>query len=125
MRVVFHRAIRYSARPATARRIRDAERRLRLQREALPLYYEEIKASQPTAEERVELCEVRNVEFWANMRRLKARHWREGRSMLRAAPPQHAAAAVSAWNNGPLPKDATYFVGFVRDFLGALSARPD
>lgn len=112
--IVFRRAIRYTPRPINDRRLRDAERRLRLQREALPLFAAEIAASQPTAAERIELCEAGAADFWLNMRNLWARFWREGRRMLRAADPALAAEIIDRWNRGPLPKDAGYFVGFVR-----------
>jgi hypothetical protein len=50
-------------------------------------------------------------------RDLAARHWREGRRLLRSLSPELQTGTIEAWNRSSIPPEAAYFVDFVRTKL--------
>lgn len=107
---------RYSPRGVTARRLAAAERALRLERESLPLFAEQVAAEQPTAVQRIERHDASQAEYFQRQRELAAVHWRWGRLMLRLHP-EHAADIMAKWNQSRIPPTAAYFADFVRTEL--------
>lgn len=101
-------------RAVTSRRLAAAERVLARERQRLALFTRQVLAEQETAEERIRRFDGENVRQDQAFRDLAAKHWREGRRMLRLIPGPAQADLLEAWNRSSIPPDAAYFVDFVR-----------
>ena len=100
----------------TNRKLKAAERRLRLDREKFPLFAAEIAESQPAPEE---LLEARGKAFVANQqdnRDRAARNWWRARAELRAIAEQDRAAFVRYWDRCKCPGNATYLLTYINMF---------
>lgn len=100
----------------TNRKLKAAERRLRLDREKFPLFSAEIAESQPTPEE---LLDARGKAFVANQqdnRDRAARNWWRARAELRAIPEPDRAAFVRYWDRCKCPGNATYLLTYINMF---------
>jgi hypothetical protein len=91
----FHRFEAYRPYEVTPRKLSALARRQRAEREALPLFAEQIAAEQPSA---AEVMAQRSTQWTRAFRRDRdraAEQWRRGRRELRALP--SAAHMVSYW----------------------------
>ena len=94
----------------TNRKLKAAERRLRLDREKFPLFAEEIGESQPTPEE---LLDSRARSFITSQQRNRDRaaaDWWRARAELRAIPEPDRSAFIRYWNRSKCPGNATYLL---------------
>jgi Holliday junction resolvase-like predicted endonuclease len=108
---------RPKARAITPRRLAAAERALAHERQRLALFAREVLAEQETAEERLCRFDAQAVRQDQAFRDLAAKHWREGRRLLRSLPDCRQSEVLAAWNRSSIPPDAAYFVDFVRTRL--------
>lgn len=100
----------------TNRKLKAAERRLRLDREKFPLFAAEIAESQPTPEE---LLDARGKAFVENQqanRDREARNWWRARAELRAIPEPGRAAFVRYWDRCKCPGNAVYLLTYINMF---------
>lgn len=105
-------------RGVTPRRLAAADRALRLERERLPLFADQVAIEQPTATERIQQIDAAQVEHWQSHRDLAAKHWRWGRRRL-ADHPATATDIFAKWETSSIPPTAAYFADFVRRELRA------
>lgn len=104
-----------NGRPITPQRLAAAERRLKADRELVPLFAHLLKAEQPTAQERVESWERDFVEKERQWRAFDAARWREVRRILRAMPPQERAEWMLQWNDHGCPATSHFAIDMLRD----------
>ncbi len=102
----------------TNRRILAAKRRLQREVDSMPLFADEVRASQPTPEELV----ARHNDGWRQaceeMRRHTAEAWLRGRAILRSLPPEQHAKLLAEWNNYKwCPGSSEYFLDFLHTRL--------
>lgn len=100
----------------TNRKLKAAERRLRLDREKFPLFAAEIAESQPTPEE---LLDARGKAFLENQqanRDREARNWWRARAELRAIPEPDRATFIRYWNRCKCPGNAAYLLTYMNMF---------
>lgn len=110
---------RPTTREITPRRLAAAERALRLERERLPLFADQVAAEQPSAEERIKRIDAEHAGYWQSHRDLAASHWRWGRRIL-SEYPAYGADILAKWEVSSIPPTAAYFADFVRRELRAL-----
>ena len=77
---------RLEPRGVTPRRLAAAERTLARERQRLALFARQVLAEQETAEERIRRHDADNLRHDQGLRDLTAKHWRDGRRMLRSLP---------------------------------------
>ncbi len=116
-------------RPTTKRgfnphRLAAARRWLDREAASLPLFRAQIRASQPTPEERVQAADESFAAWRRQVRTLTARQWREARRLLHELPPLERAALIAAWNASPYPKDSAYCLEFIRQRAGTEESHP-
>lgn len=80
----FERMQRCASREITNRRLAASKRRLRLEREAVPLFADHVAVEQPTPEERIRRIDEGVNQNWTEMRKRRAESWRRIRARLRA-----------------------------------------
>ena len=100
----------------TNRKLKAAERRLRLDREKFPLFAAEIAESQPTPEE---LLDARGRAFVENQqanRDREARNWWRARAELRAIAEPDRAAFIRYWGRCKCPGNACYLLTYINMF---------
>lgn len=101
----------------TDRRIAAARRKLERQVEAMPLFADEVRASQPTPEQVVDNANAawqkHCANLRANLRRIEAEDWVRGRRRLRLLPAEQQTALLAEWNASRLPGRAVYFLDFL------------
>ena len=101
----FHRHEAFRPYEVTPRKLSALARRQRAEREALPLFAEQIAAEQPSA---AEVMAVRSAQWVRGFRRERdrvAEQWRRGRRELRALPEAQRAWFLRYWQQewrGPL-----------------------
>lgn len=97
----------------TDRRIAAARRKLERQVAAMPLFADEVRASQPTPEQVVDAANEGWKKACANLRRHEAESWLKGRDRLRKLPAEQRAALLAEWNASRQPGNAAYFLDFL------------
>ena len=105
----FQRYPRYAFK-RTRRKELAAERKLRLQREALPLLAELIREDQPSVDAIMDDRQRRWSEADKADRAFRARHWREARKRLAAMSPEARKIVIDRWNRGIYPATAVYLL---------------
>lgn len=105
----------------TPRKRQALARRQARERDALPLFADQIAADQPDADtvmaERAAVF-ARVEQQW---RASFARDWRRGRAWLRSLPAEDQAKLLRHWNSRIYPGDPTYFLGMLHSYTtGAL-----
>lgn len=88
-------------------------RKQRLQREALPLFANEIAADQHSVEEEMARRAVWWDEAERERRRQRAAWWRKGRARLFALPDALRARVREIWRTCPYPADPASFADFL------------
>jgi hypothetical protein len=101
---------------ATTSQLKAAERRLKKERESMPLLIDWVTQQQPTAAAKVD----RHLQGWADWcqrwRDSCAADWRRGRAELRAMPIADQIEFLEIWNKSWCPADQTYFLEKLRSF---------
>lgn len=100
----------------TNRKLKAAERRLRLDREKFPLFADEIAEGQPTPEE---LLDARASAFVSNQqanRDREALNWWRARAELRSIPEPDRSAFIRYWNRSKCPGNAGYLLSYMNMF---------
>ena len=107
---------RYPRYPFKRTRRKDlaAERKLRLDREALPLLAELIREEQPSVDAIMVERELRWLEAEKKDRAFRAKQWREARKYLAAMPPEARKSVIEQWNLGIYPATAVYLLCLIR-----------
>jgi hypothetical protein len=111
------------------------ERKLRVEREALPLFAEQIEQEQTPVDVVMRERARRWDEQQRKDRQRQAANWREARRRLRSYPPDVAAGLLSYWQRCRYPADPVYLMSMLRMFdrgeidlvagpAGLLSATP-
>lgn len=100
----------------TNRKLKAAERRLRLDREKFPLFAEEIGESQPSPEELLDARARSFVTHQQDNRDRAARNWWQARAELRAIPEPDRSAFIRYWNRSKCPGNATYLLTYMNMF---------
>lgn len=117
-RMRFSRGVKNrNPREVTQRRIANAERALKRQRDKLPLFADQIAAEQPTAEERCRGFDDGLYKFWQEHRDLEARMWRECRRAISVMPELDRKTLMVQWNQSNWPGNSVYFSVFLRTRL--------
>ena len=117
---------RIEPRGVTPRRLAAAERALTRERAKIVLFAQQVVAEQESAEERIDRMDQSMIAYDQGRRDLAARHWRQGRRMLRSLPPDLQASLVEQWNHqSSVPPDAAYFADFVRTRLRHKGIEPE
>ena len=98
----------------TRRKDLAAERKLRLEREALPLFAELIRQHQPSVDTIMAERERRWLEAEKQDRAFRARQWREARKSLAAMPPEARKVVIERWSLGIYPATAVYLFCLIR-----------
>jgi hypothetical protein len=114
---------RYPYRPETAlartpspRRLAAARRHLQRKADEVALFPELAPTQTPL--ERCQSFDRQAAEFITRMRALEAKHWRQGRAMLRQLPEELVEEVAQNWlTNRFLPKSATYFADHIHTAL--------
>ena len=117
MRIRHTKRYRHTPRGVTSRRLAAAERALKREREALPLFAAQVAAQQPTAVKRIRDRDALGVRAEQGMRDLEAQHWRWARQQLTAASDEIREDIIATWNRSPTPPNGSYFASFVRTRL--------
>lgn len=106
----WHRSAPYGD---TSRKRAAFLRKQRLQREALPLFAEEIAAGQLSVDEEMARRAVWWDEAERERRRQRAAWWRKGRARLFALPDTLRARVREIWRACPYPADPASFADFL------------
>lgn len=109
--------VRFKA-SVTSRRLAAARRRLERQAMALPLFADQIRASQPTPEESVAAADRQTKRQFDAHRKYEAESWLKGRRLLRKLPAERRAEIIAAWNVSGVPARPEYFLDFLRKKYG-------
>lgn len=113
-----------ASRAITPRRLAAARAWLDREAASLPLSADQVRATQPTPEQRIRAHDESFVAWVKDCRNFTARQWREARRILRAMPDADRAAALAGWNAGPFPKEACYCLVFLRRVAGTPTPHP-
>lgn len=100
----------------TNRKLKAAERRLRLDRQKFPLFAAEIAESQPTPEELLDARARSIVTNQQDNRDRAARNWWRARAELRAIPEPDRSAFVRYWDRCKCPGNASYLLTYMNMF---------
>ena len=117
MHIRFKRALKSEKRGVTPRRLAAAKRTLKRQADALPLFSEQIRAEQPTPEERIRNFDDDHAEWAQGMRDHDAISWRKSRAQLRALPREKQKVILAFWNKSSMPADACYFATVMHNYI--------
>ena len=112
------RFIRYPRHPFTdsSRKRAALRRKQRLERDALPLFAEQIAEEQPSEDEVMQDRAIRWAESQQRTRDARAARWREARRRLAALTDNERAVLLAAWNRAPYPADPTYLLDFLHGY---------
>jgi hypothetical protein len=121
----FVRYIKSSARDWTIHRVRAAQRAIRHDREAVPLFPELARYSADDAtalaQRQTEMNQF-SVDLISGLRDFRAKAWREARGKLQTLPAATRAGFVRYWNQCGCPADPTYLLDQLHDYQrGGLS----
>lgn len=117
MHIRFKRALKSEKRGVTPRRLAAAKRALKCQADALPLFTEQIRAEQPTPEERIRNFDDNYAERAQGWRDHDAERWRKARAQLRALPKKEQEVVLGFWNKSSMPADASYFATVMHNYI--------
>lgn len=114
---------RAEARLITNRRLQAAKRALARERDACPLFADDIAGEQPTPEERVRMLDAEHVAWWQRIRDYNAQTWRSARRILNSLPAEERDRLYAAWQTAPYPGGAGYFADFLYQRTGRSASR--
>ena len=97
----------------TSRKRAALARKQKAEREALPLFADEIAAGQKSTDDVMQA----RAEAWAisqhQTRMRRAANWRKARREIDAMPPRMRTKLRAAWNGAPYPADPVYLLDFL------------
>ena len=97
----------------TSRKRAALARKQKAEREALPLFADQIAASQRSTDD----VRQARAEAWAisqhQTRMRRAANWRKARREIDAMPPRMRTKLRAAWNGAPYPADPVYLLDFL------------
>lgn len=97
----------------TSRKRAALARKQKAEREALPLFADQIAASQRSTDDVMQA----RAEAWAisqhQTRMRRAANWRKARREIDAMPPRMRTKLRAAWNGAPYPADPVYLLDFL------------
>jgi microsomal dipeptidase-like Zn-dependent dipeptidase len=100
----------------TSRKRAALRRKQRLEREALPLFAEQIAEEQPREDE---VMDARAVQWARNEKRSRlqrAELWRKARRRLSSLRDNERRVLLHAWNSAPYPAHPVYLLDFLHSF---------
>lgn len=99
----------------TSRKRAALARKQKAEREALPLFANQIAASQKSPNDVMQARAAAWAvsEHQARMRR--AANWRQARREIDAMPPRMRRKVPAAWNGAPYPADPVYLLDFLHE----------
>lgn len=100
----------------TPRKRAALRRRQRLEREALPLFAEQIAAEQPEEDDVMRLRALRWAVSEQRTRDARAARWREARRRLAAMTVAERRVLTLGWNRAPYPADPVYLLDFLHGY---------
>ncbi|MCJ1903307.1 hypothetical protein E3U26_12930 (plasmid) [Paracoccus ferrooxidans] len=100
----------------TSRKRAALRRKQRLEREAMPLFAEQIAEEQPGEDEVMQARATKWAESQARTRASRAARWRAARRRLAALTDNERAVLLAAWNRAPYPADPTYLLDFLHSY---------
>lgn len=99
----------------TARKRAALARKQKAEREAMPLFADEIAANQRSPNDVMRA----RAEAWAvseaRTRKWRAERWRQARREIDAMPPRMRRKVRVAWDGAPYPADPAYLLDFLHD----------
>ena len=99
----------------TSRKRAALARKQKAEREALPLFADQIAASQRSTDDVMQA----RAEAWAisqhQTRMRRAANWRKARREIDAMPPRMRTKLRAAWNGAPYPADPVYLLDFLHE----------
>lgn len=112
------RFIKSTRRPFTdtPRKRAALRRRQRLEREALPLFAEQIAVEQPEEDDVMRMRALRWAVSEQRTRDARAGRWREARRRLAAMEVAERRVLTLAWNRAPYPADPVYLLDFLHGY---------
>ena len=117
MHIRFRRELKSKKRGVTPRRLAAAKRTLKRQADVLPLFSEQIRAAQPSPEERIRTFDDNHAEWAQRMRDHAAENWRKARAQLRALAKEEQTVILEFWNKSSMPADACYFATVMHNYI--------
>jgi hypothetical protein len=90
-------------RGTSPRRLAAAGRALARERERFGLFAKQVLVEQETAADRIRRIDAENLRHDQSFRDLAAKHWREGRRLLRSVLPDIQAEVLQSWNRSGIP----------------------
>lgn len=112
----FIRTQHYGPFEDTRRKRLALARKQRLEREALPLFAEQIATEQPNADVVMAQRAIQWDEYQQRTRDAKAAKWREARRRLFSYGDNIRPVLRRLWNECPYPGDPGYLVGFLHSY---------
>lgn len=108
----------------TPRKRAALRRKQRMEREALPLFAEQIAEKQPSEDQVME----NRAKAWSEQevrdRSARAGKWREARRMINSMPKYERRAVRRAWDCAPYPADPSYLLSVLHSYsLGRIDLK--
>lgn len=117
--------VRLQPRGIAPRRLAAAKRALTKERQKRPLFADQIEEEQGSPEERIDRIDQSMIDYDQGHRDLAAKHWRQGRRMLKEVTEETRADLIERWNASSIPSTAAYFADFVRCKLREITSPHD
>lgn len=99
----------------TPRKRAALRRKQRREREALPLFADQIAAQQPSEDAVMAQRAVQSEQSERIWRRDRAAEWRKARGNIAVMPAKQRAIVRQMWNCAPYPADPSRLLGMLRD----------
>lgn len=100
----------------TSRKRAAFRRKQRRERDALPLFSDQIAAGQHSEDEEMHRRAMSSAAQELRDRNARAKDWREARHRLEAMPRRTRRALKVAWDCAPYPADPSRLLGMLRDY---------
>lgn len=100
----------------TSRKRAALRRKQQKEREALPLFAEQIAEAQPCEDAVMAARAEKWAQNEARSRACRAARWREARARLAALSDNERAVLTAAWNCAPYPADPVYLLDFLHGY---------
>ena len=108
----------------TSRKRAALRRKQRLEREALPLFADQIAEAQPSEDQVMQDRAQQWTEHECRDRRERAAQWRKARRMIDALPEHECRAMRRVWDCAPYPADPSRLLSVLHNFsLGRLDLK--
>jgi len=101
----------------TSRKRAALRRKQRLEREALPLFAEQIAETQPSEDQVMQDRAVAWSAHEVRDRRERAEKWRKARRLIDAMPEAERRTVRRAWDCAPYPADPSYLLSVLHSYM--------